>query len=1378
MLLSIGFSIITPISGAKGLMEEIYCTDGLYQKEEAPISLNKIDQLNSNNQVSGNQISKLSKNPSPTGSGTYPAPTIFFENAEFVFPGTTWIVSDTNSNNGSDYWDDSSYRSKSGFWSIYCAGIGDTGSSHRYDNNMSAWMYLNTFNASNFLSMNISFDIWYNTEPNYDGMGVIATNDSGSNWYFISEIYNGSSGGWVFKKVSVPQSFFTSQFSIGFFFYSDDSISNYEGVYIDNINITGIAYENWTVIVYLAADSNLAASMLNDFYNMQRANSITNFQVVVLYDGDEVGDCGVAHFVEDFLEIINLTDINSTWGSELNTGDPNTLIDFAKYAIATHPSKRIFLSLEDHGGSFKGCCWDLTTDPSWNECLTLDELNYSFSEIKKFNNNYKLEIIQYYACLMGAMEVYYQTYPYSNYSIASEIVTYDEVWNYTRIFNHLENNSFINGETFAKFIVSDSISNFNPGLSVTMSAINNSNMTGLINTLNNFAVSLNNSLLNYYPYIYRDRNQTEWYDGPSGGEMEQIIDLYHFAQKINQDGILPASLKNSAQTLLNAINNAVIAEAHRTGSYSGQESITNAHGITIYLPGDYDYSDYYWYDYINDFSRNSKWTEFLYWFIYLSEWDLYEYDDFYTDATPILTNKECQRHNLNTSTNPDWIKFDAIQGYEYTIETSNLTFNTDTKIILYESDGITFIAFDDNSGSGFASQIIWDCLATRTYLLKIEPVGSGYGPLCWYDISIGNASPKLYVSTNEIDFSYMNNVDIDTKSFFIQNSNAGCLHWNFSNSYSWIYLDPSEGSNTDNIINIQVTIYTNLLSEGFHSGILTVNSNVDSAIIYVNVTIDATPPSLTIISPQNNSWIDEKNIFVEWSSDDSGCGVDHYEIQLDGGSWIDKEITKQHAFSGLSDSGHIINVTSCDKVSNVYQSSIYVNVDTTPPTLKITNPDNNIYLDSNYAIINWEGNDIGSGIDYYEILLDNENWIKTQFDEAHKFEDLSEGNHFVKLRIFDKMGFSVEKQVSFYIDTIAPTLNLISPNNNTWIKKTELDVIWDYSDDVSGVAKVVLELNQVKVFDVGISKSYKLTDLAEGTHNLKIIVYDGVLHTSHHQITFFVDITPPEVSIIKPNNNEYFRSDIDVKFTGIDSGSGIDYYNIKLDGMNYLIDYKKTNFNLKNLNDGKHTVEIIVMDLVGHSDTASISFYVDITKPTISFIEPQNGSTIKGSKVECRWSGTDEGIGVAYFEIKLDNKNYINVSYETNYTFFDVANGTHKLYLRTFDGVGNENEISITIIVDIYEDEKNDTDKEGGDKEEEKDESGSLVALVGGVIGIVVVIIIIILLFLFLKKKKPVELPPSEPYASEGSGYRRRPEPVLVPEIEKDSPFKPRNRLR
>ena len=60
--------------------------------------------------------------------------TIFRENFEAGFPDDNWAVGDGNPDSGEDYWDDTSYRSYGGYWSGYCADIGDTGANHKYDN--------------------------------------------------------------------------------------------------------------------------------------------------------------------------------------------------------------------------------------------------------------------------------------------------------------------------------------------------------------------------------------------------------------------------------------------------------------------------------------------------------------------------------------------------------------------------------------------------------------------------------------------------------------------------------------------------------------------------------------------------------------------------------------------------------------------------------------------------------------------------------------------------------------------------------------------------------------------------------------------------------------------------------------------------------------------------------------------------------------------------------------------------------------------------------------------------------------------------------------------------------------------------------------------
>lgn len=51
--------------------------------------------------------------------------TLFFEGFEGIFPGTNWVVGDSNPFGGFDYWDDTNVRAHTGNWAGWCADIGE-----------------------------------------------------------------------------------------------------------------------------------------------------------------------------------------------------------------------------------------------------------------------------------------------------------------------------------------------------------------------------------------------------------------------------------------------------------------------------------------------------------------------------------------------------------------------------------------------------------------------------------------------------------------------------------------------------------------------------------------------------------------------------------------------------------------------------------------------------------------------------------------------------------------------------------------------------------------------------------------------------------------------------------------------------------------------------------------------------------------------------------------------------------------------------------------------------------------------------------------------------------------------------------------------------
>ncbi len=163
---------------------------------------------------------------------------IFTENFENPFPGSTWESADLNAVSGYDYWDDQSIsqgaRVREGNRSCYCADISDI-SGQQYDDNMQSYFkLLPGVNVSSYTDVKFSFLIWYDTESGYDYVKRYYSND-GIN-YTLAAQWAGNSNGW--KRYTISLMNFTNYW-IKFEFYSDGSVHNYEGVYIDSLIITG-----------------------------------------------------------------------------------------------------------------------------------------------------------------------------------------------------------------------------------------------------------------------------------------------------------------------------------------------------------------------------------------------------------------------------------------------------------------------------------------------------------------------------------------------------------------------------------------------------------------------------------------------------------------------------------------------------------------------------------------------------------------------------------------------------------------------------------------------------------------------------------------------------------------------------------------------------------------------------------------------------------------------------------------------------------------------------------------------------------------------------------------------------------------------------------
>lgn len=113
----------------------------------------------------------------------------------------------------------------------------------------------------------------------------------------------------------------------------------------------------------------------------------------------------------------------------------------------------------------------------------------------------------------------------------------------------------------------------------------------------------------------------------------------------------------------------------------------------------------------------------------------------------------------------DWFRLDTEKGIQYQIQTSNLSAGVDTVLEIYDTDGTTILALDDNSGGGNSSSLLWQAPATASYFIRIiQGTGSSYGCEASYDISAFSPSIFGNTGTGNVILSYHDGVDRTTTS--------------------------------------------------------------------------------------------------------------------------------------------------------------------------------------------------------------------------------------------------------------------------------------------------------------------------------------------------------------------------------------------------------------------------------------------------------------------------------------------------------------------------------------------------------------------------------------------------------------------------------------
>jgi len=362
--------------------------------------------------------------------------------------------------------------------------------------------------------------------------------------------------------------------------------------------------KSWTIIVYMCGDNNLEGNAIQDINEMEQIGSDNNINIVPTLDrisgynasnGNWTDTRSFYATKDTNTSIINSQQLKS-WG-ELQMDNPNSLYSVVKYSIQNYPAARYAVIIWDHGSGWskdskeavKGSCSDDTS--GYSKELEIWEVRTGLRQALNEVGVSKLELLGYDCCLMGMIEVAYETRNESNYFVGSEETEPGDGFEYQRWLASLAGNPSANGGTLGQYLVT---AYYGIGYS-TLSAANISQITNLTTAVNGLAQAMINSLPGSKNAIKTARNATKKYYDTS------YIDLYHFCANL-KSGTAPTAVKTAAGSVQTAISAYVVAKGG---------SAANSNGVSIWFPSTYNASKMNSYANSTQFGNDAVWFDFL-----------------------------------------------------------------------------------------------------------------------------------------------------------------------------------------------------------------------------------------------------------------------------------------------------------------------------------------------------------------------------------------------------------------------------------------------------------------------------------------------------------------------------------------------------------------------------------------------------------------------------------------------------------------------------------------------------------------------------------------------------------------------------------------------
>ena len=490
---------------------------------------------------------------------------------------------------------------------------------------------------------------------------------------------------------------------------------------------------------------------------------------------------------------------------------------------------------------------------------------------------------------------------------------------------------------------------------------------------------------------------------------------------------------------------------------------------------------------------------------------------------------------------------------------------------------------------------------------------------------------------------------------------------------------------------------------------------------------DQVAPTVTVVTPANGSDINTATpkIEITYTKPQGESGDDHADcdettlkITIDG---VDRTslftIRKGDASAtippnlALTAGTHTIVATLYDEARNQGSATSTFTVDLTPATIQVVQPALGAYLNTTTPtiVIQYSDNN-GVNLNTLKVLV-NGNDLTSLFTKTNTgatatlpaANALAQGAVQIVAQIQDLAGNQATASSSFNIDTTPPTISITHPAANSYRGSPTVPVVVQYADDQAiDTSKLAITIDGVALTPTGVTATganATASGVANGAHVLVATIKDLAGNIGTSQITFYVDTSIPTIHVVQPAPGSLLNASTPAVTVTYTDAVGVDTSTLKIyvNGADATSLFTVTSSSATAqltaafaLPDGQNTINAQIANLAGTVGTATSSFTVDTTPPTIAIQAPPARTNSNTPTTTIVYSDATSGVDPYSLVVTLDGSNVSTLVAPGANSATGVlqlnpplVDGTHQLSATVKDRAGNQSQqATLSFLVD------------------------------------------------------------------------------------------------